>query len=296
MSCGPAPSRMAGISKGSTFSSWFRRKACSTKTSSRACFIPRTSNSAKRPSASSKRSKRSSPSGWCSTASPKSGSLRNRSLRYRRQILALKHYFARSGATVLMLDDLSSEAQDRTMHSVAHGVIRLEELSPEYGAERRRLRVVKYRGQRYRGGYHDFVIKPAVFAFSRVWSRGAPHERSRRRSWKASLPELNALLGGGIERGSSTLILGPAGTGKSLLGADLRRRRGQPRRARGDVRLRRGTRLVVRARQGARNRPSGYGRHRQACHRAESTPPNSRRENCRNAFALASRTTMRRRS
>jgi len=67
------------------------------------------------------------------------------SLRYRRQILALKHYFARSGATVLMLDDLSSEANDRTMHSVAHGVIRLEELSPEYGAERRRLRVVKSR-------------------------------------------------------------------------------------------------------------------------------------------------------
>src|SRR6188508_703574 len=80
------------------------------------------------------------------------------SLRYRRQILALKHYFARSGATVLMLDDLSSEANDRTMHSIAHGVIRLEELSPEYGAERRRLRVIKYRGQRYRGGYHDFII------------------------------------------------------------------------------------------------------------------------------------------
>src|SRR3954467_11714309 len=81
------------------------------------------------------------------------------SLRYRRQILALKHYFARSRATVLMLDDLSSEANDRTMHSVAHGVIRLDELSPEYGAERRRLRIVKYRGQKYRGGYHDFVIE-----------------------------------------------------------------------------------------------------------------------------------------
>src|SRR6476619_6542661 len=81
------------------------------------------------------------------------------SLRYRRQILALKHYFARNGATVLMLDDLSSEANDRTMHSVAHGVVRLEELSPEYGAERRRLRVMKYRGQSFRGGYHDFTIK-----------------------------------------------------------------------------------------------------------------------------------------
>src|SRR4051794_39093626 len=80
------------------------------------------------------------------------------SLRYRRQILALKHYFARSKATVVMLDDLTSETNDATMHSVAHGVFRLEELSPEYGSERRRMRVIKYRGQRYRGGYHDFVI------------------------------------------------------------------------------------------------------------------------------------------
>ena len=69
------------------------------------------------------------------------------SLRYRRQILALKHYFARHGATVLLLDDLTTEALDKTVHSVAHGVIRLEELAPDYGAERRRLRVIKYRGQ-----------------------------------------------------------------------------------------------------------------------------------------------------
>ena len=102
------------------------------------------------------------------------------SLRYRRQILALKHYFARSGATVLMLDDLSSEANDRTMHSVAHGVIRLEELSPEYGAERRRLRVVKYRGQRYRGGYHDFIIDTGgVRVFPRLVS--AEHRKPFKR-------------------------------------------------------------------------------------------------------------------
>ena len=139
------------------------------------------------------------------------------SLRYRRQILALKHYFARSGATVLMLDDLSSEANDRTMHSVAHGVIRLEELSPEYGAERRRLRVIKYRGQRYRGGNHDFVIETGgVRVFPRLVS--AEHRLDfDREVLKSESPELNALLGGGIERGSSTLILGPAGTGKSLL-------------------------------------------------------------------------------
>ena len=139
------------------------------------------------------------------------------SLRYRRQILALKHYFARSGATVLMLDDLSSEANDRTMHSVAHGVIRLEELSPEYGAERRRLRVVKYRGQRYRGGYHDFVIATGgVRVFPRLVS--AEHRKPFKREILTTQSlELNALLGGGVERGSSTLILGPAGTGKSLL-------------------------------------------------------------------------------
>src|SRR3954452_2239191 len=143
------------------------------------------------------------------------------SLRYRRQILSLKHYFARSGATVLMLDDLSSEANDRTMHSVAHGVIRLEELSPEYGAERRRLRVIKYRGQRYRGGNHDFVIETGgVRVFPRLVS--AEHRTSFKREALISQSlELNALLGGGVERGSSTLILGPAGTGKSLLALDF---------------------------------------------------------------------------
>ena len=139
------------------------------------------------------------------------------SLRYRRQILALKHYFSRSQATVLMLDDLSTEANDSTMHSVAHGVIRLEELSPVYGAERRRLRVVKYRGQRYRGGYHDFVIETGgVRVFPRLVA--AEHRKDFKRDVLATeTKELNQLLGGGVERGSSLLILGPAGTGKSLL-------------------------------------------------------------------------------
>ena len=139
------------------------------------------------------------------------------SLRYRRQILALKHYFARTGATVLMLDDLSGELTDKTMHSVAHGVIRLEELSPEYGAERRRLKIVKYRGQRYRGGYHDFIIETGgIRVFPRLVS--AEHHRTFERQLLATeSDELNALLGGGIDRGSSVLVLGPAGTGKSLL-------------------------------------------------------------------------------
>jgi circadian clock protein KaiC len=139
------------------------------------------------------------------------------SLRYRRQILALKHYFAKQGATVLMLDDLTSEGNDKTVHSLAHGVIRLEEIAPEYGAERRRVRVLKYRGRRYRGGYHDFAIHSGG---ARVYPRliSAEHKTSFARDVLRSESEgLDALLGGGVDRGSSVLILGPAGTGKSLL-------------------------------------------------------------------------------
>ena len=139
------------------------------------------------------------------------------SLRYRRQILALKHYFARAGATVLMLDDLTSESLDKTVHSVAHGVIRLEELAPDYGPERRRLRVIKFRGRAFRGGFHDFVIEHGgLRAFPRLIS-GEHHSDFDRSMLTSGSAELDALLGGGIERGSSTLILGPAGTGKSLL-------------------------------------------------------------------------------
>ncbi len=139
------------------------------------------------------------------------------SLRYRRQVLALKHYFAKRGATVLLLDDMTSEVLDKTVHSVAHGVIRLEELAPEYGAERRRARIIKYRGRSFRGGYHDFVIRTGgIEVFPRLVA--AEHrtkfDRTPRSSGNAGL---DALLGGGIERGSSALILGPAGTGKSLM-------------------------------------------------------------------------------
>ena len=139
------------------------------------------------------------------------------SLRYRRQILSLKHYFARQGTTVLLLDDLTTDTNDKTVHSIAHGVIRLEEVAPEYGAERRRLRVVKYRGRRFRGGFHDFIIATGgVRVFPRLVS--AEHRTSFARTVLSSeSAELDALLGGGVERGSSVLILGPAGTGKSLL-------------------------------------------------------------------------------
>ena len=138
------------------------------------------------------------------------------SLRYRRQVLALKHYFAKRGVTVLLLDDLTSSASDKTVHSVAHGVIQLQELAPEYGAERRRVRVIKYRGRRFRGGYHDFTIKTGgLEVYPRIVA--SEHRTAFDRSPMSSgSAELDQLLGGGVERGSSALILGPAGTGKSL--------------------------------------------------------------------------------
>lgn len=139
------------------------------------------------------------------------------SLRYRRQILAIKHFFAPHAATVLLLDDLTSEMDDKTVHSLAHGVIRLEELSPAYGAERRRIRILKYRGQKYRGGFHDFTITTGgLNVFPRLVA-GEHHTGYVRRRCSTRKPALDQLLGGGIETGSSTVILGPAGTGKSLL-------------------------------------------------------------------------------
>jgi circadian clock protein KaiC len=118
---------------------------------------------------------------------------------------------------VLLLDDLTTEALDKTVHSVAHGVIRLEELAPNYGAERRRVRVIKYRGRHFRGGYHDFTIKTGGLE---IYPRLVASEH-RTDFDRSPLPSgvggLDALLGGGVERGSSCLILGPAGTGKSLV-------------------------------------------------------------------------------
>lgn len=139
------------------------------------------------------------------------------SLRYRRQVLAMKHYFARFDTTVLLLDDLTTDTLDKTVHSVAHGVIRLQELTPNYGGERRRLKIIKYRGQKYRGGFHDFTIQEGgVQVFPRLVA--AEHRNQyERRQYSSGIPELDGLLGGGVDSGSSTLILGPAGTGKSLI-------------------------------------------------------------------------------
>ena len=143
--------------------------------------------------------------------------LAQHSLRYRRQVLALKHYFTRHGATVMLLDDMTAEAGDRTVHSIAHAVLRLEELTPGYGAERRRLRVVKYRASVYRGGFHDFrLAHGGVTVFPRLRSveHRAPVDR---RPLASGVAALDALLGGGIDRGTSALLLGPAGAGKSTL-------------------------------------------------------------------------------
>ena len=139
------------------------------------------------------------------------------SLRYRRQILALKHYFAQHGATVLLLDDLTTEVNDKTVHSVAHGVIRLEELAPDYGAERRRAA----RHQIPRPALSAAAIttsrsRPAAWSLSAPRRVRASRPASSARSLTSGIAGLDALLGGGVERGSSTLILGPAGTGKSL--------------------------------------------------------------------------------
>ena len=138
------------------------------------------------------------------------------SLRYRRQVLAIKHYLSRNRATVLLLDDLSADTRDNTVHSIAHGVIKLDELAPDYGAQRRKLRVIKYRGQPYRGGYHDFsILTGGIAVFPRLVS--LEHKTGFARGKLASgIAQLDALLGGGVDTGLSTLILGPAGTGKSL--------------------------------------------------------------------------------
>ena len=142
-------------------------------------------------------------------------------LRYRRQILALKQFFATRDCTVILLDDMTASDHDLQVQSIAHGVVLLEQLTPEYGGERRRLRVVKYRGVRFRGGFHDYKINPGgLHVFPRLVA--AEHRQASTRSRLPSdIPELDALLGGGLEDGTSTLVVGAAGTGKSTLAAQF---------------------------------------------------------------------------
>ncbi|MDQ3036606.1 MAG: AAA family ATPase [Myxococcota bacterium] len=138
-------------------------------------------------------------------------------LRYRRQILALKQHFAGSGCTVLLLDDLTSEPGDQQLQSLAHGVVALEQLPQPYGTDRRRMRVTKLRGVAFRSGYHDLMIeRGGIRVHPRMIARehSTPHERD---VVSSGLPALDSMLGGGIERGTSMLLLGPPGTGKSSI-------------------------------------------------------------------------------
>lgn len=143
--------------------------------------------------------------------------LSQNSLRYRRQILALKNFFAGRRCTVMLLDDLSSQEHDLQLHSIANGVITLEQLSLDYGAERRRLRVVKMRAMKYRGGYHDFTIETGGLAIFPRLVAAEHHKAFLGELSSTGSSELDALLGGGIERGTSVLLIGGAGVGKSSM-------------------------------------------------------------------------------
>jgi len=141
-------------------------------------------------------------------------------LRYRRQLLNLKQEFARYQSTVLLLDDKTSNGKignDPHVLSLTHGIIEMEQMSPDYGISRRRLRVTKLRGVKFREGYHDYnIITGGLRIFPRLIA-AEHHVEFQRASVSSGLKELDELLGGGLDRGTTTLILGPAGTGKSTL-------------------------------------------------------------------------------
>jgi circadian clock protein KaiC len=140
-------------------------------------------------------------------------------LRYRRQMLALKQYFAGKQITVVLLDDHTGEAGDGDLHvqSIAHGVITIEQLVSDYGAERRRVRINKLRGVDFPGGYHDALMKiGGLEVFPRLLA--AEHHREFVAELMSSgVPSLDHLLSGGLDRGTSSLLLGPAGAGKSSI-------------------------------------------------------------------------------
>jgi circadian clock protein KaiC len=143
--------------------------------------------------------------------------LSGNALRFRRQILALKQFFNGRKCTLLLLDDMTNTEHDLQVQSIAHGVIRLEQMFPEFGSERRRVQVVKFRGVGFRGGYHDFVIRRGgLEVFPRLVASDHP-AMPLGKKLPSGIAEMDALLGGGIERGTSTLIVGAAGAGKSSL-------------------------------------------------------------------------------
>jgi circadian clock protein KaiC len=139
------------------------------------------------------------------------------SLRYRRQILALKQFFVGRRCTVLMLDDRTAEGPDLQLQSIAHGVLSLEHVAPSYGRALRQMRVVKFRGSDFRSGYHHIDLgHDGVEVFPRLTAseHGVPYAQSRIES---GVVALDNLLGGGIDAGTSTLLVGPAGAGKSTI-------------------------------------------------------------------------------
>lgn len=139
------------------------------------------------------------------------------SLRYRRQILALKQFFVGRKCTVLMLDDRTAEGPDLQLHSIAHGVIGLYAKAPVYGVARRQLQVLKYRGSHFASGFHDFSIRHGgLMVFPRLVAAEHAAEFSRALI-KSGVTDLDQLLGGGVERGTSTLLTGPPGSGKSTV-------------------------------------------------------------------------------
>jgi circadian clock protein KaiC len=138
-------------------------------------------------------------------------------LRYRRQILMLKQFFVGRQCTVLFLDDRTAPEDDRQLQSIAHGVILLEQHASDYGNERRRLRAVKVRGLQPRGGYHELtIVRGGLQVFPRLVASEQPTKFDQT-ILPSGVPELDALLGGGVDRGTATLVIGPAGSGKSTL-------------------------------------------------------------------------------
>jgi circadian clock protein KaiC len=138
-------------------------------------------------------------------------------LRYRRQILMLKQFFVGRQCTVLFLDDRTAPEDDRQLQSIAHGVLLLEQNAPDYGNERRRVRVVKVRGLEPRGGYHELtIVRGGLRVFPRLVASNQPTKFDQT-ILSSGVPELDTLLGGGTDRGTATLIIGPAGSGKSTL-------------------------------------------------------------------------------
>ena len=140
-------------------------------------------------------------------------------LRYRRQIMGMKQFFVGRQCTVFVLDDRTATAEDPQLQSIAHGIVTLEQWHPAYGGERRRLRVVKYRGVPFVGGYHDFSIRRGgLVVFPRLVA-SATRRDVEPGAVTSGIAGLDELLGGGLERGTSTLVTGAPGTGKSTIAA-----------------------------------------------------------------------------